>query len=500
MAAWELCRARARVVMVERGGWVERSPRNWDPDGAYELTPHYDREARYRVCSGWRRAELATCSCVGGPSVFYGGVSYRFRREDFAPHPEIVNVSAARWPIGYDDLEPWYGVAERLLHIAGQSGEDPTEPPRSTPFPYAPPPLAPASETIAAAARSLGLHPSRLPLAINYTDARRPVCAACVTCDGFACAVSAKNDLATCVLPALVQRGMELRPQTVATRLLIERGRVVGAECVDRARGSRVELRADHVVLAGGALATARLLLASGLDADGLVGRYLMRHCSAIVYGVFPGRRAWAERFHKQLAITDFYFGDDDPRAPTGKLGSIQQVMTPPLGLVQSTLPPVVGRMAGRIAPLMTGLLVMAEDQPVASNRVVLDPVERDSYGVPRLVVEHRYTRRDLRARRALLRRARMILSRAGARAFYTHFIRTFSHAVGTARMGEDPESSALDAAGRLRGVEGAYVVDGSVMPTSAGVNPSLTIAAGALRMAALLTGGSAAAAHQSLP
>jgi choline dehydrogenase-like flavoprotein len=132
----------------------------------------------------------------------------------------------------------------------------------------------------------------------------------------------------------------------------------------------------------------------------------------------------------------------------------------------------------------LTGLQVIAEDQPQYENRVVLLGGGVDQYGLPRVRLSHRYSDRDRAAGGVLARHARTILRHAGAWAFYRHRIDTFSHAVGTVRMGLDARTSALDADCRFRGLENLYVVDGSVMPTSAGVNPSLTIAATSLRAA----------------
>ncbi|MGA7305180.1 MAG: GMC oxidoreductase, partial [Rhodothermales bacterium] len=94
------------------------------------------------------------------------------------------------------------------------------------------------------------------------------------------------------------------------------------------------------------------------------------------------------------------------------------------------------------------------------------------------------YSDRDLAARSALVGQAKRILRRAGAMFNYVHKIKTFSHAVGSVRMGDDPDSAPLDRHCAFRGVDNLFVVDGSFMPTSAGINPSLTIAANALRVA----------------
>jgi choline dehydrogenase-like flavoprotein len=257
---------------------------------------------------------------------------------------------------------------------------------------------------------------------------------------------------------------------------------------VDVATGLAHVFRGRVVVLAAGALASPQLLLASGLHrlnpGGHVVGRYLMRHYNEIVFGIFPQPPNPGGGFHKQLAIHDFYFGDPSAHQPRGKLGGIQQLATPPIGLVRAQLPPLLGAACARWVDHLTGLLVIAEDQPQYENRVLLDGGPADRHGLPRIRVTHRYSTRDIRAGRALTSRARAILRRAGAWAFYRHRIDTFSHAVGTVRMGPDPRTSALGDDCRFRGLDNLYVLDGSVMPTSAGVNPSLTIAANSLRAA----------------
>lgn len=481
MAALPLVEAGRRVLMVERGEWVERGEQNWGDVGAFVLTPHYTTESDYALRGrlGWRRQGL--CACVGGPSVFYGGASFRFRELDFEPDPAIVDGTGARWPIGYSDLAPHYAEAERLLGIAGEAGVDPTEPPRHGRYPFPPRPLAVASRRIRDAAESLGLRPFAIPTAIDAGT-----CVACTTCDAFACAVGAKNDLATRLLPRLIEAGLELVPGMVAVHLHEERGVVRWLDAVERATGERRRYTARHFVLAAGALATPHLLLASGLErrspAGAAVGRYLMRHCNAMTYGFFPWRTDSDDEHHKQLAIHDFYFGDP-ARPRLGKLGNIQQVMAPPKSLIRSLLPGPARGVAAALVANLTGLLVIAEDQPRPENRVAIASSRVDRFGLPAARIHHRYTRRDLAARAALLARAKEVLRRAGARFTLTWNVPTFSHAVGTVRMGPDPARDPLDGSGAFRGIENLWVTDGSAFPTSAGVNPSLTIAANALRV-----------------
>jgi len=488
MAADQLVRAGLDVLMLERGDWVERGPDNWDATASVDLTRWFTGEPPYRVVAGGNGPTVGSYSCVGGPSVFYGGVSVRFRAEDFVADPEIVGDSGAAWPYDYEELEPWYARAESLLGVAGTIDEDPTEPRHSGPYPSEPGVLSDTSTRIAAAARSLGLSPFRLPLAINYSpDKGRAACVGCTTCDTFACAIGAKNDLATAVLPSLRARGLEIRPNTVVTNLLVRDGHCEAVACYDKGSGRRERVRATTVVLSAGALGTPHVLLASELDAQNpaghLLGRHLMRHCNAIVFGVFPSRPNPQRQFHKQIGIHDFYFGHPEVREPAGKLGSVQQLSTPPVGLIRHELPQVVGPLVGPAVDHLTGLLVMAEDQPQPGNHVRVDWRVRDRYGLPQLNIEHHYSQRDQLARKVLVRHSKRILRRAGAPVSYVHRIKSFSHAVGTVRFGSDPATSVLDENCRFRGIANLHVIDASFMPTSAGLNPSLTISANALRV-----------------
>jgi choline dehydrogenase-like flavoprotein len=498
LAAKVLVEAGWRVLMLERGRWVERGPENWTPEGVGQLTEHYSLEAPY-VAEPSGPRPLGAYHCVGGPSVFYGGVSLRFRERDFEPDPAVTADSGAAWPLRYHDLERYYLSAERIIGVAGTDAGDPTAPPRSAPYPFPPAELAPVSRRIEAAARALGLHPFRLPLAINYQAAPgRSACIACSTCDGFACALGAKNDLATTVLQPLLRRGLRLEAETVVTRLLHDGRRITGVEAAPLAGGAPTVYRAREVVLAAGAIATPHLLLASGLEranpAGDLVGRYLMRHYNEIIFGIFPTPPDREGRFHKQLGIHDFYFGAEgrggtgareDRSGLTEPIGAIQQLPTPPVALVKSEMPKLLAPILAPLVRNLTGLLAVAEDQPRYENRVLLDRESPpDRWGLPRLRIQFRHSARELAAGEFLIRTARRVLRKAGAIAWYRHKIHTFSHGVGTVRMGRDPSTSVLDPDGRFRGIENLTVTDASVFPTSAAVNPSLTIAANALRSA----------------
>ncbi len=491
MVAHVLVNAGHRVLMVERGGWVGRGPDNWGARGAGLVTPHYTMDAAVHVQSREKHYQAGAWNCVGGQSVFYGGASYRFRQSDFEHHADVVGDSNAAWPIRYSDLEPFYAEAEWLLAVAGETGRDSTEPPRSIPYAQRPAPLSASARRIAEASARLGLTPTRIPLAISYAaQEERGACVACGKCDGYACAAEAKNDLATAVIPRLLRQGMTLRTNTVCVRLVHSGSRVTTVECVNRVTGTHESFTARRVFLGAGTLATPHLLLASGLDAlnpaGATVGRYLTRHRNAVVFGAFASRPNPEQDFDKQIAIMDFYRDG----------GCIQQ-MTPPEGLARAYLPRVLRAPAAMFLARASGLLIIAEDQPRHHNAVTIDRSRPDRYGLPRLLVRHQYSARDEAIASRLIGHAKRILREAGARFTVVHGIETFSHALGTVRMGLDDRTSPLDGEGRYRGLDNLFVVDGSALPRSAGVNPSLTIAANALRIGARVARSSLSPLHR---
>ena len=500
MTAQVLVQAGWRVLLLERGPWVRREASSWEPGQSGLLSPYYSKEDPYRVVERHGERRAGAFFCVGGASVFYGGASLRFRERDFVANPEFHGD--AEWPIGYGELEQHYSEAEQLLGICGEPNGDPTAPPRSSAYGAPPAPLAPISARLFESARALGWSPFRVPVAMDQR-VRRGVarCVSCDACDGFACPIAAKNDLATVVLAPLVGEGLELRPNTVVTRLVADGGVVTAIEAADATTGERLTFRGRQVILAAGALATPHLILASGLErhspAPHVVGRYLMRHHNTVVVGLFPTLPNAGHRFLKQVAVHDFYHGDPEVPHLGDRLGALQQLALPPASVVRAMVPRLLGWLATPVIDHCAAMLALAEDQPCPENGVQLSHDSRDRYGMPGLTVRHEYTRRDRAAGRALARQATRLLRAAGAVACVRHVISTFSHALGTVRMGVDPASSPVDGMGRFRGLANLLIADGSVIPTSAGVNPSLTIAANALRIARALA---AQTVHEEIP
>jgi len=461
-----------RVTLVERGAWPRRDECDWDPRRIM-VEKIYKSDSPVRVAQyGRKPKDMYYNEVVGGMSVFYGGAALRFREEDFRG-----------WPIGYAELEPYYGQAERLLEVHGVA-DDPTAPWRSSEYPYPARELSRPAQRIFEAARALGLNPCHLPLALNQKNKKRPLCENCHTCDGFPCKLSAKNEAVTSAILSADPNRLRVLDRTLALHLELRGKMVEAVVCLDLRTQEVIRLKAKRFVVSAGALQSPALLLRSGLgeqDRSGQLGRNLMRHCNAIVGCLFPFRVNPEKTNHKQVLVSSLYHAE---RKKTGlSLGVIQDMCMPPPLAVKLNAPRGLGTLAGSFSNFIQALLCIAEDVPQPSNRVTLS-TEKDGFGVPLTEVYHNYHQSDLVRRNRLVKIAKRILYRAGGLFCVTTRISTFSHGLGTARFGSDPSTSVLDPYCRFWACENLYVVDSCFMPTSGGVNPSLTIVANALRVA----------------
>ena len=478
-AAVRLVEAGLSTLMLERGRPARRDALDWDQRQIL-VDKRYRSPSPMRVRQSRRRRYETEYpnEVLGGMSVFYGGASLRLREGDFS-----------RWPIDYADMEPYYCEAEAALHVHGRQGMAPCEPLRSQPYPHQPPELSVPAQRIRDAGEGLGLRPFPIPLAINFTDSRRPLCIRCNTCDGFPCKIEAKNDVTATLLHRAQARGLEIITSAIVVRLDTSSDAVTTAVCIDAESGQERRFEASVFGLAAGALSSPGILQRSGIRSTAQrdpVGHYLMRHCNAVVTGIFPFRTNPEQVFHKQLCFTDYYNDGDEAVSAVDAgpaTGIIQDIYTPSAPVIRHFAPFGARSLAGRLASNMQNLLCVAEDEPRFDNSVGLSG-DLDHFGIPVATVDHVYTDGDIRRRQRLVKHARRILKSAGAWLTRVYEIETFSHAIGTIRFGESKADSALDETCRFRGLENLFVTDGSFMPTSGGVNPSLTIAANAFRVA----------------
>ena len=475
--AYALRASGARVLLLERGDFLPQEPQNWSPEAVFD-------QQRYKPKEVWQDAEgrpfhPGVHYYVGGNTKVYGAALPRLRRADFEVIEHEGGISPA-WPIRYEDLEPYYVRAEQIYLVHGVSGDDPTEPPRSGPFPFPPVPHEPYIAELAEQLRAQGLHPSYLPIGIDLRPGGR--CIRSKTCDGFPCQLLAKGEAdVCCVRPALESPDVELMTHTYARRLLTDpSGRRVTAVEVER-DGERFEVHADIVVVACGAANSAALLLRSansvypnGLaNSSGLVGRHYMVHNNTALTAVHPTRRN-PTVFQKTLAVNDFYFRGPDWPYPMGNLQLLGKLQA---GMLTANQPLVPRHVLQAVADRSVDWWVMSEDLPDPENRVTLG-----SDGSIRI----HWKPNNLVAHAKLVQAARQMLRRAGYPIVLTQRmgIETNSHQCGTLRFGNDPSTSVLELFCRSHDIPNLYVVDSSFFPSSTAVNPALTIAAQALRVA----------------
>lgn len=484
-----------RILLLERGGHVPREKDNWDPRAV-------NCEARYHTKEIWndrdgQELHPHTNYYVGGNTKFFGAALFRLRKEDFGELRHHGGISPA-WPVRYDELEPYYAQAERLYHVHGQRGEDPTEPPADSPYPYPPVSHEPRMQHLADDFTRLGLRPFHTPLGVmlNEQNPQASKCIRCNTCDGFPCLIQAKADAQVCgVDPALLHPNVTLVTDAKVERLETSAsGREVSKVIVQR-NGEREEYSADLVVVACGAINSAALLLRSANDRhpqglanrSGVVGRHYMGHVNSVLMALSKCPNPTI--FQKTLSINDFYFGSPEWPYPMGHISFVGKLDGQTLKAGAPRIAP--GWTLDLMANHSLDFWLTSEDLPDPENRVTLD-----SQGgiVLSYVPNNEEGHRRLIAKLKELMHQQRKCQEHGHECYQGLFARNLfvgqriplagvAHQVGTVRFGHDPRSSALDVNCKAHDVDNLYVVDGSFFVSSGAVNPALTIMANALRV-----------------
>jgi choline dehydrogenase-like flavoprotein len=515
-AAARLAQRGFRVVVLERGPWLGRSdfvedelivsrgllwptvdeePRTWRPNDATPAVPLADSVQLF-----------SNAMVVGGSTVHFSALAWRFRESDFRVLSEdgpIDGAALADWPITYAEMEPYYDEAERLIGVSGAARLNPFEPPRQREYPLPPVPRNSAGAILERGARALGLHPFPTPLAILSRDFDgRSRCMAKGFCSTYGCSNGARGSTLETFLPKGLATGrLELRPGSFVSRVVTDAGgRVTGVEYVGR-DGALQYQAAAIVILAAGGVETPRLLLnsASGRSPDGLangsglVGRNFMLHSpGATVVATFPHPVDGHKGTSSTRTVMDYYASDPrrgfirggyfHPRAHGGD----------PIEYALRRVHPARWGQAHKTSMRETWRHylyshVTGESLPATGNRVDLDPDLRDRFGLPVARITYTAHDNDVRLARWLADRSAELFDAAGATTIHNAgptVRKLHNHQMGTARMGVDPSRSVVDRWCRAHDVPNLYVTDSSVFVTSAGVNPSLTIQANALRVA----------------
>ena len=485
-----------RILVLERGDYVPREKANWS-------TRAVNLEGRYQTKEVWRDREGQplhphTNYYVGGNTKFYGAALFRLRREDFGEVKHWGGVSPA-WPIGYDDMEPYSTAAARLDPVHGERGVDPTDPPASAPYPHPAVSHEPRLQQLHEDWARQGLRPFHVPLGIML-DERKPSasrCIRCETCDGHPCLVGAKADAQVIAVdPALADPNVTLltnayvaKLETSAsgrevTRLMVKRGDVIETHS------------AGVVVVSAGAINSAALLLRSASDrhprglANGsdMVGRHYMGHVNSVLMAI--SRCPNPTVFQKTLGLNDFYFGSPEWEYPMGHISFVGKLDADTLRGGAPAIAP--GWSLDLMAKHSMDFWLTSEDLPDPDNRVTLD---REGNIVLAYRPNNETAHQRLTAKLEQLMKQQRKCGVHGHECHEGLFSRNLflgqriplagvAHQNGTARFGHDPRASVLDVNCRAHEVDNHYVVDASFFPSSAAVNPALTIMANALRVA----------------
>ena len=530
IAAYVLTQAGLKVVGIEAGPRLDVADflaHDDELDGYTFGNAFGDPKANHEVPT-WRRtpdAEVEVPSfaikmmnAVGGTSIHYTANHYRFREDDFRIHSSTVEKygedalpagsALADWPIGYDDLEPYYEKAEVLIGVSGQSGTNPFEAPRKSDYPL--PPLRRSGYTELAhdAAESLGYHPFPLPAAIISEDYDgRSACTFCGYCTGFGCWNNSKSSTHLSAIPRAEATGnLEIRTNSRVMRILTDdQGRATGVEYRDEHGETQVQ-PAGVVIVATYTYENVRLLLLSASERfpDGLanstgqVGRYYMAHTYPGATGIFPGMvfNQLSGTGSQATSIDDFN-GDNFDHTGLGFIrGGVMaagMAEASPIAMSRNVPPgmPTWGaeykRWLHDNALSIGAIGVQLEVLPYEDNSMELDPEVTDPEGVPVIRLTFEIKENEHRASEYIMARAEEILKAMGAEQTWVTQADTLainSHAYGGTRAGDDPATSVVDEYCLTHDVPNLAIMGASCFPNTTGYNPTQTVQAWAWRSA----------------
>lgn len=427
-----------------------------------------------------------TCKTVGGTTMHWTASCPRMQAHEFkarSTYGEVTDTTLEDWPVGLDELAPYYAAAEQRMGVTGTHGI----------------PRLPGNnnyKVLEAGARKVGYRDiDTNNVAINPVP--RDGRGACLQ-TGFCtsgCVVQAKWSTLYTEIPKAEETGhFELRPECMVTRVVHDaNGRAEAVEYLDK-EGIPRRQRARLVCVAGNAIETARLLLNSRSDrfpgglanSSDQVGRNYMRHMIAGVVGRMPGKVNIHRGAHQAGIIKDER-GYDPQRGFVGGILMLTVPFAPEI--FAKFLQP--GGWGPEYADILAhydhlaAMLIHGEDLPQASNRITLHSDKTDAYGLPIPVVHYEEHANTARLRDYALARGRAVYEALGAEAVY-EMVNVFpaTHNMGTARMGTDPRSSVCNQWGQTHDVDNLFVSDGSLFTSAGCENPTLTIVALVLRQA----------------
>lgn len=439
---------------------------------------------------------------VGGSTLHWGGQTLRFIESDF--RLKTLYGIAADWPITYDQLEPFYTKAERALGVAG-AADSPFASWRSADFPLPVFPFSAGDKLFQDACQKLGIVMHSIPWARNSIPYQnRPACAAFATCNTYGiCPIAAQYTSESHLELAVATGNAKVIANANVVRLLTDRQkRVTGAVYMNQDK-KEGEQKARIFVLAAHTVETARLLLLSessqfphGLaNGSGMVGKNFMEHPTIGVSGILK-QKVFPYRIGFPTAETLQFCNPKNRHERAGIKLEFQNYRGPmPFEIAASS-----GNWGKALANEVSesfghhiSVEAMIEQLPDPENIVSLDPALRDCFGDPAPRITYSYGAYEKTALETATKLARGILTAAGVERIEGEVQDWFGgHPMGTCRMGNDPATSVVNRDLRAHDVPNLYVIGSSVFVTGSSLQPSLTIAALAIRAAEHIARGSA--------
>ncbi len=474
--AYSLADTGKKILILEQGSFLPREKKNWDPHFIFG-PDGYKADVTWQGPDGGQElVKPIVYHRVGGNTKMYGALLHRQRPEDFQEQQHKEGVSPG-WCVGYDEFEPYYMMAEHLMKIHGNRGEDPTEGWASGPFPFKAFPHEGRIAEVADDLSALGLniHHSNLALNRDVDEPWRRPCIACNTCDPFPCMVHAKSDAETSMVrPALKHSNVSLWTNARVDKLIEEGGKIT--RVVGEKNGAPMELSADLIIVSCGAINSAALLLRSGVaNSSDQIGRNFTKHNQSGISAINPNK-VNDVIFQKTLGCHDFYHGS--PEHPY------------PMGTIQLTGKAHWTRIMGDYAHLN-----ITEEQARRMQELAVDfwftsedlPTKRQTIQWTDKGIKFNYVPNNRKSHFEFLDYFQQnYLEKAGFSEFYrsTKELEFTWHQAGTAQFGTDSKTSVLDPNCKAWDLSNLYVVDSSFMPSQGATNPTLTIIANAIRVA----------------
>lgn len=440
---------------------------------------------------------------VGGSTLHWGGLANRLHEDDFV---EYTKYGVGKdWPITYIDLEKYYLRAEKFIGVAGPNNH-PFHPLRSGNFPMKAFPLGYADKYWKKVCNSIGIKIHHTPWAKNSVlyDGR-PACSAFGTCLPI-CPIRAKYSADHHIDKALNTGNVNLITRTIARRIQTDRKRNVTGIITSDSNGETLVHRATSYVITAHTVETARLLLMSQnkIFPDGIgnhsdqLGRNFMEHWYMNGSAHFKNRQFYPYRSGFDMAEShQFYSRKDRDTAGAIKLEFSDRVLTP-YGTAKKNRSwgkELQSQIKGNFGKILA-LAAETEHLPYQQSRITLHKSKTNSWGDPIIDIHLHLGEYEINTRKKALGIIKKILDATDSDNIQIDGVNNMSlasHHLGTCRMGKDPDSSVVDENLRVHYLKNLFICGSSVFPTGGAAQPTLTIAALAIRLSDHLANSSKA-------